>query len=324
MTIKPIAYFLVATTLGATTLFAVDREPASRSRITGHDEAQDADVYLSNGKYRIGADVTQSGTWTTGRTWTLLNSTDSVNSVQSGTWTTGRTWTLLNSTDSVNAVQSGTWTVQQGTPPWTVTGNVASGSADSGNPLKIGGTFNTTQPTVTTGQRVDAQMTARGAQIVATGVDPFKVIPSLLGSKTRFDDMNVANGGVARDTGIASTTVYTTIYNYTGSGHFFTFLVNLEGNLTGADNYNVKFEIDGVTVFIIDTIDVGTALLYGLLTTQDETSIGMSLNNNVFRFVAPRPGGLYYATSVKVSVKKSSAVTSKKFRAGVVYLTKET
>jgi len=39
---------------------------------------------------------------------------------QSGAWTTGRTWTLLNSTDSVNAVQSGTWTVQQGTPPWSV------------------------------------------------------------------------------------------------------------------------------------------------------------------------------------------------------------
>src|SRR6185437_1199522 len=52
-------------------------------------------------------------------------------------------------------------------------GNVASAATDSGNPLKIGGVFNTTQPTVTTGQRVDAQMTARGAQVVATGVDTF-------------------------------------------------------------------------------------------------------------------------------------------------------
>lgn len=62
----------------------------------------------------------QSGTWNTGRTWTLGSGTDSVASVQSGAWSTGRTWSLLNSTDSVNAVQSGTWTVQQGTPPWTV------------------------------------------------------------------------------------------------------------------------------------------------------------------------------------------------------------
>lgn len=35
---------------------------------------------------------------------------------QSGSWTTGRTWTLSSGTDSVSAVQSGTWTVAQGTP----------------------------------------------------------------------------------------------------------------------------------------------------------------------------------------------------------------
>lgn len=61
----------------------------------------------------------QSGAWTTGRTWTISSSTDSIASVQSGTWTTGRTWTLLNSTDSVNSVQSGTWTMQQGGTPTT-------------------------------------------------------------------------------------------------------------------------------------------------------------------------------------------------------------
>ena len=58
-----------------------------------------------------------------------------------------------------------------------VAGNVASAATDSGNPVKFGGVFNTTQPTVTTGQRVDAQMTARGGQIVATGVDAFTVQP---------------------------------------------------------------------------------------------------------------------------------------------------
>lgn len=58
----------------------------------------------------------QSGSWTAGRTWTLLNTTDSVNAVQSGTWTFGRTWTLSSGTDSVAAVQSGTWTVAQGSP----------------------------------------------------------------------------------------------------------------------------------------------------------------------------------------------------------------
>lgn len=82
---------------------------------------------------------------------------------------------------------SGTVTANAGTGNFTiiqatasnlnaqVVGNVASAATDSGNPVKIGGVFNTTQPTVTTGQRVDAQMSARGAQIVATGVDTFNV-----------------------------------------------------------------------------------------------------------------------------------------------------
>jgi hypothetical protein len=56
-----------------------------------------------------------------------------------------------------------------------VVGSVASGGANAGNPIKVGGVFNTTQPTVTNGQIVDRQSTARGAQIVATGVDAFNV-----------------------------------------------------------------------------------------------------------------------------------------------------
>lgn len=73
--------------------------------------------------------------------------------------------------------QSGSWTVQQGTPPWTVQGDSASGASKGGNPVQIGGVFNTTQPTVTTGQAVEAQSTARGSLIVATGIDNFTIAP---------------------------------------------------------------------------------------------------------------------------------------------------
>lgn len=49
-----------------------------------------------------------------------------------------------------------------------VQGNVASGASDTGtNPVKTGGVFNTAQPTVTTGQRVDAQYTNRGEALVS-------------------------------------------------------------------------------------------------------------------------------------------------------------
>ena len=56
-----------------------------------------------------------------------------------------------------------------------VGGPVASGASNADNPVKVGGVFNTTQPTVTNGQIVDAQATARGAIIVATGVDTLSV-----------------------------------------------------------------------------------------------------------------------------------------------------
>ena len=47
-----------------------------------------------------------------------------------------------------------------------VVGNVASGATDSGNPVKVGGKYNATRPTLTDGQRGDAQVDSRGATFV--------------------------------------------------------------------------------------------------------------------------------------------------------------
>lgn len=58
-----------------------------------------------------------------------------------------------------------------GTP--TIQGQAASGASTVGNPVRTGANFNTTQPTVTTGQTVDLQATNRGGLIVSTGVDTF-------------------------------------------------------------------------------------------------------------------------------------------------------
>jgi hypothetical protein len=83
----------------------------------------------------------------------------------------------LTANQSVNAAQiGGTNTVTGGASGLlAVGGNAASGASDSANPVKVGGVFNTTQPTVTNAQRVDFQTTNRGAQIVATGADTFNV-----------------------------------------------------------------------------------------------------------------------------------------------------
>jgi hypothetical protein len=106
--------------------------------------------------------TTQPVSGSLGRTWTLLNTTDSVNVgnfpstfgvtqstspwvisgsvsvsnfpstqavTQSGTWSIGRTWDLSSSSDSVSAVQSGTWNIGN------ITGTVSlpTGAATSSN-----------------------------------------------------------------------------------------------------------------------------------------------------------------------------------------------
>ena len=71
--------------------------------------------------------------------------------------------------------------VNSGSPTGTqdVQGNVASGATDSGNPVKIGGVYNTTLPTLTDGQRGNAQMDSRANLFVSnsggnvTGADNY-------------------------------------------------------------------------------------------------------------------------------------------------------
>ncbi|NBW44245.1 MAG: hypothetical protein EBR45_01555 [Betaproteobacteria bacterium] len=53
------------------------------------------------------------------------------------------------------------------TNPTRLAGTIASGAADSGNPIKIGGRYNVTLPTFTDGQRGDVQLEPRGGVFVA-------------------------------------------------------------------------------------------------------------------------------------------------------------
>lgn len=72
--------------------------------------------------------------------------------------------TASSAVDFINTVTpSGTST--------TVTGNVASGATDSGNPVKVGGVYNTSAPTLTNGQRGDAQMdSAANLKVYSAGL----------------------------------------------------------------------------------------------------------------------------------------------------------
>jgi hypothetical protein len=139
--------------------------------------------------------------------------------------------------------------------------------------------------------------------------------------KYTYDDMNAANGGVARDTAVGTT--YVTIYNYSGSGYLFGFSVTLEGNLVGADPFSIQLTLDSVITFTLSTLDIGTAALYNFLTDGDSNLLGVQVNSNTFVFKAPAAGPLQYSSSVKVEIKKLTSGT-KRFRAGLISLAKET
>lgn len=91
--------------------------------------------------------VTQSGAWTTGRTWTLSSGTDSISSVQSGIWN-------INNISGTISLPTGAATAALQTQPGVdigdVTVNNAAGAAavniqDGGNSITVDGTVASTQ-----------------------------------------------------------------------------------------------------------------------------------------------------------------------------------
>lgn len=150
---------------------------------------------------------------------------------------------------TVTANQGGTWTVQQGTPPWTVVGNVASGVADSGNPVKVGGVFNTVLPTLTTGQRGDIQLDSSARQIIAplTNTSIVKVqlqdnagAAITLGQKTMASSVPVV---IASD----QTAVPTSISEFVSINNSSTSNIAAAATFTGTADSTVNYGYIGVS-----------------------------------------------------------------------------
>lgn len=153
--------------------------------------------------------ATQSGTWTV-QPGNTANTTPWLATINQG----GNSATVTASNalkvdgSAVTQPVSGTVTANAGTGTFTVgqatasnlnaqvQGPAASGASKSGNPVQVGGVFNTTQPTVTTGQMVESQYTNRGAAIVATGTDNFNI--------------NNISGTVSLPTGASTSALQTT------------------------------------------------------------------------------------------------------------------
>jgi hypothetical protein len=145
--------------------------------------------------------ATQSGTWTV-QPGNTANTTAWLVTGAGGTFpVTGTFWQAtqpvsIAATVNVSAAQSGTWTVQQGTPPWTVNGDTASGVTDANNPVKIGGVARTSNPTaVTNGQRVNGIFDKLGKQVVVGALRDVKGVQKT--SITTVSETTVVTAGAS-------------------------------------------------------------------------------------------------------------------------------
>lgn len=75
---------------------------------------------------------------------------------------------------------------------YVVVGNVASGAADSGQPVKVGGVFNAVLPTFANGQRGDLQIDSRGELLVA--ISNLGTVANIRGAGA--DGMSNTEGGL--------------------------------------------------------------------------------------------------------------------------------
>lgn len=124
-------------------------------------------------------------------------------------------------------------------------GGVASGASDSGNPVKVGGVFNTTQPTLTNGQRGDVQMDSRANVSTTLG--------TLISGEDQTNNVMRVEGQFTR----ATMTSATTTTHKSGSGLLHSVTVNkavATATITMYDN-------TAGSGTVIGTITFGAALL---------------------------------------------------------------
>jgi len=210
---------------------------------------------------------------------------------------------------------SGTVTANQGTSPWVdkdqADGPVTPGTVASFSQL-AGGQYNTTLPTLTNTQQSAVQLDSNGRVLTTTNIGSIAstVAPSL--------SDNVKAEAQLSTIAIPSSSSYTTIYTYSGSGYFLG--MNLEFNNT---SIVVRLQIDGKTVF--DGVDIGQ--YNGLAVTSNATTRyqqgeGIISSSSVFDYSTRYP--IAYTSSVVISARLTSGAVSRNFQQGIVYIQKDT
>lgn len=164
---------------------------------------------------------------------------------------------------------------------------------------------------------------------IGNSTDRLKVdIGNFLPPSLSYDDMNVANGGIARGTLITTGTT-NTLYSYSGAGVMFGFVLNLAA-LTAGSGWSIDLELDGTKVFgtngILTTdLNLNTVYDIGAIAGDFNSAIGFSIVDKALRWIVPNGGLIKFTTSVVLKVTNNgTGGASQKFNAGLMLLLKGT
>jgi hypothetical protein len=155
-------------------------------------------------------------------------------------------------------------------------------------------------------------------KVITQPISAYTTVPSW-SKNLRYVDMNVASGGIARDTDIAGT--YVTIFNYSGSGYIAGFLLSVE-TFSG---WTFKLTIDANVIFEITADDITTDKFYDMDDVSDlgQSALGLSKgSHDRLIFHGPQNSPIYYESNVNLQIKKTGI--TRKFQAGLFVLSKET
>jgi hypothetical protein len=145
-------------------------------------------------------------------------------------------------------------------------------------------------------------------------------------NKLRILDMNGSNGGVARGTTVTNA-AWVTIYSYSGTGYVAGCVINLE---TFTD-WEVRILIDGMDILIgssgISSDDIQDDTIYDLddITDTHQSALGLSKgSHDRIVWTPPLNIPIYFSSTVSIQIKREAGKASKKFQAGLMFISKET
>lgn len=184
-------------------------------------------------------------------------------------------------------------------------GPVTAGTVAAQSSL-AGGQYNTTSPAPTNGQQVALQLDSAGRLLVNVPVISAPVFTNKIRAEVTTSTVS-----------INSTTVYSTIYTYTGSGLF----IGWAGEFA-ANRFTIQMVVDGTeTIFNADSVTLNSLAATTSTTARFQAGTGLVISTSNIDISFRYP--IKFNTSFVISAKITTGATFN-FNQGIMYIQKDT